>query len=132
MNLLKILNFFFLIIEMTNSFNLKGRLLKAIITEVWSVFRFFLIKNIILIYEQNVPHILKYFEKDSQKSFNGYEISIFKEMSKKFNFTYQIEECHQDWGRLLPDGNWTGIIGSLVNQVNTYSCFSKVLNKKYE
>ena len=48
----------------------------------------------------------------------GYEIMILREMSKQFNFTYQFIDAKQDWGNILSDGTWTGIVGHLVNKVS--------------
>ena len=47
----------------------------------------------------------------------GYEMMILHEMSSKFNFTFELIDIHRDWGTLLVDDQWSGIMGLLVNKV---------------
>ena len=47
----------------------------------------------------------------------GMEIEILKIFSNKLNFTYNTIDCNYDWGVLLPNKSWTGIIGQLAEKV---------------
>ena len=54
----------------------------------------------------------------NDSKFSGYEIEILKVLSGVFNFTYSFIDCHRDWGTLLANGTWTGIIEQLHQNVS--------------
>lgn len=76
---------------------------------------------------QNKPHIIINRESKDDYFIEGYEIMILRAMSDKFNFTYELIELFYDWGRLLPNGTWTGIIGKLAKNVDN---LKKILKLK--
>jgi len=47
----------------------------------------------------------------------GFEVRLFDAMRDYFNFTYQMINCNSDWGVLLPNNTWTGIIGNVHSKV---------------
>jgi hypothetical protein len=58
----------------------------------------------------------------------GIEAKILLKMSQYFNFSYKIINCNYDWGILLPNKSWTGIIGKIVNKVKKIKSFNNFLN----
>ena len=53
---------------------------------------------------------------------NGLDVEVIKIFQNKLNFTYDIIDCHRNWGNKYTDKynntNWTGMLGLLYNKVN--------------
>ena len=45
------------------------------------------------------------------------DLKIMEILSVKLNFTFSVIHCNFQWGDLLPNNTWNGIIGKLVTQV---------------
>ncbi|KAJ6221499.1 hypothetical protein RDWZM_000044 [Blomia tropicalis] len=45
----------------------------------------------------------------------SFELEILRIMSKYFRFRYKLIDSHLDWGMKLPNGEWTGTTGLVVN-----------------
>lgn len=56
--------------------------------------------------------------KDNKWHFSGgYEVRLIEELSKFFNFTYDIINCDSDWGKQWSNSTWTGLIGKIASNV---------------
>ncbi len=60
----------------------------------------------------------------------GLEVRLLESMSKHFNFTYRIINCNSDWGVLLKNNTWTGIVGKVASKVYHFSNIRKYLSFK--
>lgn len=67
-----------------------------------------------------LPHVNYTSENGLVKFSGGYEVEILKILSAKFNFSYELLDCEQQWGSINADGTWTGVVGKLVNKVKNY------------
>ena len=47
----------------------------------------------------------------------GFEITMLKELSKYYNFKFDLVDCESNWGVLLPNNTWSGIIGKVARKV---------------
>ena len=63
---------------------------------------------------------------------DGLDVRLIKMCQKVLNFTYDIIDCHMDFGHKTNDNNWTGIIGQVFNNVSPIHCLqcTKYLNHR--
>lgn len=47
----------------------------------------------------------------------GLEVQILNTLKSLFNFSYEIINCHNDWGTKLPNGTWVGAVGLVSSNV---------------
>lgn len=43
---------------------------------------------------------------------------LIETLSEYFNFTYEIINCHSQWGKFLPNKTWDGLIGLVSTEVS--------------
>ncbi len=60
----------------------------------------------------------------------GLEVRLLESLSKHFNFTYRIINCNSDWGVLLENNTWTGIVGKVASKVYHFSNIRKIFEFK--
>ena len=54
---------------------------------------------------------------NKKNALEGYEVDVISELAKFLNFTYQMIDCQMDWGQLLDNGSWDGLVGMIQNKV---------------
>ena len=76
--------------------------------------------HITKIIQQNPPYIsMKYdYNINNWRLMGGSEYKLLQILSTVFNFTYSVVNCEEEWGTLLPNKTWTGIIGTLNQGVS--------------
>ena len=58
---------------------------------------------------------------DAEASYEGFLVDLLDELAKDVGFQYVLEESSR-YGRLDPEtGNWTGVVGKLINKVRIVS-----------
>ncbi|KAH7641335.1 hypothetical protein HUG17_4379 [Dermatophagoides farinae] len=44
----------------------------------------------------------------------GFETAILRILAERFNFTYRLIDCHDQYGSRLSNGSWSGLIGRMA------------------
>lgn len=47
----------------------------------------------------------------------GFETAILRILAERFNFTYRLIDCHDQYGSRLSNGSWSGLIGRMARHV---------------
>ena len=58
----------------------------------------------------------------------GEEIFFIDTLAKVFNFTYNLVDNKQKWGRKLTNGSWDGIVGMVQREVIQLILFISLYN----
>ena len=68
---------------------------------------------------QSPPFVFLNWDQKRQKWLGkgGMEIQLIETLGEIFNFSYEIINCNNHWGNLLPNNKWNGIIGELSTEV---------------
>lgn len=71
-------------------------------------------------YVQSPPFVFLSWDQKSQlwKGNGGAEMRLIETLSEYFNFSYEIINCHNQWGNLLPNNTWNGLIGLVSTEVS--------------
>ena len=65
----------------------------------------------------NIPYMMRLDSENGESRFEGFLVDLLDELSKDVGFQFVIEE-NSKYGNLDPhSGNWSGVIGKLVNKV---------------
>ncbi|KAH9394614.1 hypothetical protein TYRP_004669 [Tyrophagus putrescentiae] len=67
---------------------------------------------------QSPPFVFLNWDQKKQKyeGRGGMEIQLIETLGDYFNFSYEIINCNNHWGNLLPNNKWNGIIGELSTE----------------
>lgn len=64
-----------------------------------------------------IPYMVRLNTSDAEAGYEGFLVDLLDELAKDVGFEYVLEESSR-YGRLDQEsGNWTGLIGKLLNKV---------------